>query len=188
MGLGFTLDNVITISLKRNHHKLLITSPHPLKKTRNHMWESCSLSSQHLLLCGGKKHGPLNKREKFFKSPKPSYRYRRFWRFPRKGNDNPVSSPSGEEWNADQRFSRRGSLCLRQKSNNSGAGCSNKVRRKQSKWPREVIYCHFSFSQNTFISFYQFSVLEDRPLGWYRQSWSVEVVKKSGTRGCFRLQ
>lgn len=165
MGLGFTLDNVITISLKRNHHKLLITSPHPLKKTRNHMWESCSLSSQHLLLCGGKKHGPFNKREKFFKSPKPSYRYRRFWRFPRKGNDNPVSSV--------RRGVKRWSAVLpawlplfEAKSNNSGAGCSNKVRRKQSKWPREVIYCHFSFSQNTFISFYQFSVLEDRPLGW----------------------
>lgn len=165
MGLGFTLDNVIKISQKRNHHKLLITSPHPLKKKPETTCERVARYLHYTCSSAEKKHGPLNKREKFFKSTKPSYRYRRFWRFPRKGNDNPVSSV--------RRGVKRWSAVLpawlplfEAKSNNSGAGCSNKVRRKQSKWPREVIYCHFSFSQNTFISFYQFSVLEDRPLGW----------------------
>lgn len=41
MWLWFTLDNAITISLNRNHHKLLIRSPQLLSLTpkRNHMWE-----------------------------------------------------------------------------------------------------------------------------------------------------
>lgn len=39
------------------------------------------------------------------------------------------------------------------KSNNSAAGCSKKVRRKQATFPRGVICYDFSFSQNVFSSF-----------------------------------
>lgn len=114
MGLGFTLDNVITISQKRNHHKLLITSPHPLKKKNPkphvrelrvifttpaplrgkntvHSLKEKSSSNQQNLLTVTEDFGDFHGKETIIQF-----------------------RPSGEEWNADQRFSRRGSLCLRQ--------------------------------------------------------------------------
>lgn len=112
MGLGFTLDNVITISLKRNHHKLLITSPHPFKKTET----TCERVARYLhYTCSATEKNTVHSIKE-----KSSSNHRNLLTVTEDFGDFHGKEmiiqfrPSGEEWNADQRFSRRGFLCLRQ--------------------------------------------------------------------------
>lgn len=116
MGLGFTLDNVITISLKRNHHKLLITSPHPLNKKKK-TETTCERVARYLhYTCSsaGEKNTAHSIKEKSSSNHQNLLTVTEdFGDF--HGKETIIQfRPSGEEWNADQRFSRRGSLCLRQ--------------------------------------------------------------------------
>lgn len=166
MGLGFTLDDAITIPLKRHHHKLLIRSPHrpttsrspsvsfslsPKNKAKPHVRELRLIFATPAPLEGKNTVSHSLKPETFFKSRHTSYRY---WRLckntPRRGNYNPLwfVRPAGEERHPAE---RRGSSV---RGKVSQPGCRYKVRRKRSKWLRGGVRGYLSFTQNMFSSFF----------------------------------